>query len=241
MQMAGSEWRSGMFSDLDAGPYPPPPPLSSAYPSRSRTPRGKPWKTRSKRCARRQNRPGGAFTAFTVHVIHLLFSFFFLLPPPHRGKSDSGGAFAVFPSDLIYLCTCVCVRHRRTRFHLSAREEHISGHLITPEERKSKPPRKRKREKEGERSQGEGSAPPLSFSPRCTMGRAVCYPIVWLHFFSHKGGEKEGGVREEERESNRVQADRQLTDVIGTSSRLGGSVRMLGDNLWRIDPLFGSE
>lgn len=237
MQMAGSEWRSGMFSDLDAGPYPPPPPLSSAYPSRSRTPRGKPWKTRSKRCARRQNRPGGAFTAFTVHVIHLLFSF----PPPHRGKSDSGGAFAVFPSDLIYLCTCVCVRHRRMRFHLSAREEHISGHLITPEERKSKPPRKRKREKEGERSQGEGSAPPLSFSPRCTMGRAVCYPIVWLHFFSHKGGEKEGGVREEERESNRVQADRQLTDVIGTSSRLGGSVRMLGDNLWRIDPLFGSE
>lgn len=48
-------------------------------------------------------------------------------------------------------------------------------------------------------------------------------------------------MREEERESNRVQADRQLTDVIGTSSRLGGSVRMLGDNLWRIDPLFGSE
>ena len=59
-------------------------------------------------------------------------------------------------------------------------------------------------------------------------------------FFPQRRREGGGGEREE-RESNRVQADRQLTDVIGTSSRLGGSVRMLGDNLWRIDPLFGSE
>lgn len=109
MQMAGSEWRSGMFSDLDAGPYPPPPPLSSAYPSRSRTPRGKPWKTRSKRCARRQNRPGGAFTAFTVHVIHLLFSFFFSLPPPASGKIRFRGrlrCISIRPYISLHVCVC---------------------------------------------------------------------------------------------------------------------------------------
>ena len=168
---------------------------------------------------------------------------FFSPPPPHRGKSDSGGAFAVFPSDLIYIYiparVCVCVIDARVSIYPRARS--TSRDISLRPKKGSRSHRERERKRERERSQGEGSAPPLSFSPRCTMGRAVCYPIVWLHFFSHKGGEKEGGVREEERESNRVQADRQLTDVIGTSSRLGGSVRMLGDNLWRIDPLFGSE
>lgn len=240
MQMAGSEWRSGMFSDLDAGPYPPPPPLSSAYPSRSRTPRGKPWKTRSKRCARRQNRPGGAFTAFTVHVIHLLFSFFFLLPP-RIGENPIQGAPSLYFHPTLYISARVCVYVIDARVSIYPRARSTSRDISLRPKKGSRSHRERERKRERERSQGEGSAPPLSFSPRCTMGRAVCYPIVWLHFFSHKGGEKEGGVREEERESNRVQADRQLTDVIGTSSRLGGSVRMLGDNLWRIDPLFGSE
>ena len=66
------------------------------------------------------------------------------------------------------VCVCVwmCVQPRR-----------ISGHLITREERKSKPPER----SASRRSTAEGS-PLLSFS-RGTMDKTVCYPIVWLHFF----------------------------------------------------------
>lgn len=150
MQMAGSEWRSGMFSDLDAGPYPPPPPLSSAYPSRSRTPRGKPWKTRSKRCARRQNRPGGAFTAFTVHVIHLLFSFFFLLPP-RIGENPIQGAPSLYFHPTLYISARVCVCVIDARVSIYPRARSTSRDISLRPKKGSRSHRERERERKRER------------------------------------------------------------------------------------------
>lgn len=100
-----------MFSDLDAGLYPPPPPRPILLDSEHR---GKPWKTRTKRCARQQNRPGGAFTAFTVHVIHLLF---FFLPLHRIGENPIQGAPSLYFHPPVYptvypcsvrACVCVC-------------------------------------------------------------------------------------------------------------------------------------
>lgn len=140
-----------MFSDLDAGLYPPPPPRPILLDSEHR---GKPWKTRTKRCARQQNRPGGAFTAFTVHVIHLLF---FFLPLHRIGENPIQGAPSlyfhppVYPT--VYPCSvrvCVCVRHRRTRSHLSAREEHggASRDISLRPKKGSRSHRERQRERE---------------------------------------------------------------------------------------------
>lgn len=109
----GGTWFS---SDLDPGLYPPPPPPSSAYPSRFRTP----LENRGKRGARdNKTRPNGAFTAFTVHVIHLLF---FSLPSPsfllpRIGENPIQGA----PSPVYFHPTCARV------FRLSARARSHGG------------------------------------------------------------------------------------------------------------------
>lgn len=143
-----------MFSDLDAGLYPPPPPRPILLDSEHR---GKPWKTRTKRCARQQNRPGGAFTAFTVHVIHLLF---FFSPSTASGKIRFRGRLRCI-SIRPYIqpcipapCVRVCVRHRRTRSHLSAREEHggASRDISLRPKKGSRSHRERQRERgrEGE-------------------------------------------------------------------------------------------
>ena len=139
-----------MFSDLDAGPYPPPPPLSSAYPSRSRTPRGKPWKTRSKRCARRQNRPGGTFTAFTVHVIHLLFSFFFLLPP-RIGENPIQGAPSLYFHPTLYISARVCVYVIDARVSIYPRARSTSRDISLRPKKGSRSHRERERERKRER------------------------------------------------------------------------------------------
>lgn len=141
-----------MFSDLDAGLYPPPPPRPILLDSEHR---GKPWKTRTKRCARQQNRPGGAFTAFTVHVIHLLF---FFSPSTASGKIRFRGRLrCISIRPYIQPCipapcvrVCVCMRHRRTRSHLSAREEHggASRDISLRPKKGSRSHRERQRERE---------------------------------------------------------------------------------------------
>lgn len=150
MQMAGSEWRNVLGPRCRSLPSSP----TSAYPSRFRTP----WKTvenayqtvctTTKPSRRRFHR---------VYRPRNTSPIFFSPPPPHRGKSDSGGAFAVFPSarisnrvSLLRACVRVCVRHRRTRSHLSAREEHggASRDISLRPKKGSRSHRERQRERE---------------------------------------------------------------------------------------------
>lgn len=129
MQMAGSEWRNVLGPRCRSLPSSP----TSAYPTRFRTP----WKTvenayqtvctTTKPSRRRFHR---------VYRPRNTSPIFFSPPPPHRGKSDSGGAFAVFPSarisnrvSLLRACVCVCVIDARVPIYPRARS--TAAHLGT--------------------------------------------------------------------------------------------------------------
>lgn len=217
MQMAGSEWRNVLGPRCRSLPSSP----TSAYPTRFRTP----WKTvenafqtvctTTKPSRRRFHR---------VYRPRNTSPIFFSPPPPHRGKSDSGGAFAVFPSarisnrvSLLRACVCVCVIDARVPIYPRARS--TAAHLGTSHyaRRKEVEATERGREREGERersaSQGEGSPPPppLSFSPGSQWAGPSAIRLFGYIFFPTKEGG--GSVRDEKgRGRERVKPSRSIAN-----------------------------